>query len=132
MMWRIVLTIAAITAALVFGAVYAGAGPALSGEALRGAVGDKTVILTVSGFEFPIRYSSHGTMTGAMGAVAVAFSRDEAFADHGTWWVKGKQLCQRWSTWMEGRTHCYTLDVRGHQVHWQRDDGQCGIATIVP
>lgn len=132
MMWKTALTIAAITAALVFGAVFAGAGAALSGDALRGAVGNKTVILTVSGFEFPIRYSTQGTMTGAMGTVAVAFSRDEAFADHGTWWVKGKRLCQRWSTWMEGRTHCYTLRAQGDQVHWLRDDGQSGIATIAP
>lgn len=129
-MLKTVLTIAAMGAALIFGLAYANAATTLSGDALRSAVSNKTVFLKVSGFELPIQYSSRGTMRGSMGTVAAAFSRGDGSSDRGKWWVAGNQLCQKWSTWMEGQTHCYTLSRSGNQVHWVRSDGRSGTARI--
>lgn len=60
-------------------------------------------------------------MSGRMGAVAAALARGDAASDSGKWWV----LCQRWSSWMEGESYCYTLTGRGHaqrRALWQRAD----------
>ena len=62
--------IAAAIAASAGAAVAANA--TLSGDALRSAIADKTVVLKISGFELPIQYSARGTMTGRMSTVAAA------------------------------------------------------------
>jgi len=129
-MLKTALTIAAIAAALIFGAVYASAATTLSGEALRSAISNKTVFLKISGFELPIQYSSRGTMKGSMGTVAAAFVTGDGSSDRGRWWVAGNQLCQKWSSWMEGQTYCYTLRRNGAQVRWVRNDGRSGTARI--
>jgi hypothetical protein len=76
----------------------------LSGDELRKAVSGKTVYLRISGFDLPIRYSEGGSMAS--------------------------QLCQRWSSWMEGKTYCYKLTRRGNSVTWVRNDGRSGSARI--
>ena len=129
-MLKTALTIAAIIAALIFGAVYASAATTLSGDALRGAITNKTVFLKISGFELPIQYSSAGTMKGSMGTVAAAFVTGDGSSDRGRWWVAGNQLCQKWSTWMEGQPYCYTLSRNGSHVRWVRNDGRSGTARI--
>jgi len=122
---------ALFTAAVLTGADSVNAaGEVLSGDALRGAVADKTVILKVSGFELPIRYSARGTMVGRMGTVAAAFSGNQSLSARGTWWVDGSRLCQRWSSWMDGETYCYALSQRGQNVRWTRNDGRSGTARI--
>jgi hypothetical protein len=95
----------------------------LSGDELRKAVSGKTVYLRISGFDLPIRYSEGGSMTASIGAVAAASNR-------GKWWVSGSQLCQRWSSLMEGKTYCYKLTRRGNSVTWVRNDGRSGSARI--
>ena len=102
----------------------------LSGAALRQAVSGKTVYLKISGFELPIQYSSRGTMKGSMGTVAAAFSRGDGASDRGKWWIADNQLCQKWSSWMESRTYCYTFSVNGNAVRWVRNDGRSGTARI--
>ena len=123
------LIAAAALATLVLGASEASAA-ALAGDELRNAVSGKTVFLKISGFELPIRYSPSGGMSGSMGAVAATFARGDGASDHGKWWVSGDQLCQKWSSWMEGKSYCYKLTLQGKSVSWTRSDGHSGTARI--
>ena len=102
----------------------------LAGDELRSAVVGKTVFLNVSGFELPIKYSASGRMTGKMSTVAASFSRGDGAADSGKWWVDADQLCQKWSSWMEGKSYCYKLTRNGNAVRWVRNDGRSGTARI--
>ena len=52
-------------------------------------------------------------------------------ADNGRWWVNSEKLCQRWRTWLNGQTYCFTLRQDGRLVHWVRNDGLSGKATIL-
>jgi hypothetical protein len=102
----------------------------LSADELRQAVTGKTVYLNVSGFELPIHYRANGRMSGSMGTVAAAFSRGDGASDNGRWWIEADQLCQRWTSWMEGQTYCYQLTRKGDTVQWLRNDGRSGTARI--
>ncbi len=102
----------------------------LAGDALRGAIIGKTVYLNVSGFELPIQYSANGRMTGKMGTVAASFSRGDGASDSGKWWVAEDQLCQKWTSWMNGKQYCYKLTRQGANVRWVRNDGRSGTARI--
>ena len=102
----------------------------LAGDELRQAISGKTVFLNISGFELPIRYAANGRMSGKMSTVAASFSRGDGAQDRGKWWVSGDQLCQQWSSWMEGRSYCYRLTRDGSTVHWARNDGRSGTARI--
>jgi len=102
----------------------------LAGDELRQAISGKTVFLNISGFELPIRYAANGRMSGKMSTVAASFSRGDGAQDRGKWWVAGDQLCQQWSSWMEGRSYCYRLTRDGSTVHWARNDGRSGTARI--
>jgi hypothetical protein len=115
---------------LVLGTALAAERASLSGDELRKAVSGKTVYLRISGFELPIRYSPGGSMSGRMGAVAATLARGDGASDRGKWWVSGSQLCQQWTSWMEGKSYCYTLTRRGHSVSWVRNDGRSGSARI--
>jgi len=103
---------------------------ALSADELRQAVSGKTVYLDVSGFELPIHYLANGRMSGSMGTVAATFSRGDGASDNGRWWIEANQLCQRWTSWMEGQTYCYKLARQGDTVQWSRNDGRSGTARI--
>ena len=61
---------------------------------------------------------------------AATLARGDGASDRGKWWVSGSQLCQRWSSWMEGKSYCYTLTRRGNSVSWVRNDGRSGSARI--
>jgi hypothetical protein len=131
-MLKTALMTAVACATLALGAPLAtnAAETALSGEALRSAVTGKTVYLKISGFELPIQYSAGGSMKGSMGTIAAAFSRGDGSSDRGKWWIADDQLCQKWSSWMEGRTYCYKLSRNGSAVRWVRDDGRSGTARL--
>ena len=90
---------------LVLGTALAAERASLSGDELRKTVSGKTVYLRISGFELPIHYSPGGSMAGGMGGVAATIAREESASDRGKWWVSASQLCQRWSSWMEGKTY---------------------------
>jgi hypothetical protein len=102
----------------------------LAGDELRRAVSGKTVHLNVSGFELPIRYAAGGRMSGKMGAGAASLSLHERVSDTGRWWIKDDQLCQRWTSWMEGKSYCYKLTRQGKTVQWVRNDGRSGTAWL--
>ena len=102
----------------------------LAGDELRHAISGKTVYLNISGFELPIQYAPNGRMTGKMGTVAASFSRGDGARDSGKWWVADDQLCQKWTSWMNGKQYCYKLTRQGATVHWVRGDGRSGTARI--
>lgn len=102
----------------------------LAGDELRNAISGKIVYLNISGFELPITYKANGRMTGKMGTVAASFSRGDGAQDSGKWWVADDQLCQQWTSWMNGKQYCYKLSRRGATVHWVRSDGRSGTARI--
>ena len=120
----------AVFSALALGAALAAETASLSGDELRKAVSGKTVYLRISGFELPIHYSPGGSMAGGMGGVGATIAREESASDRGKWWVSASQLCQRWSSWMEGKTYCYKLTRQGNSVTWVRNDGRSGSARI--
>ncbi len=102
----------------------------LAGDELRQAISGKTVFLNISGFELPIRYAANGRMSGKMSTVAASFSRGDGAQDRGKWWVADDQLCQQWTSWMDGKSYCYRLTRDGSTVHWARNDGRSGTARI--
>jgi len=102
----------------------------LAGDTLRQAISGKTVYLNISGFELPINYAANGRMSGKMSTVAASFSRGDGAQDRGKWWVAGDQLCQQWTSWMDGKTYCYRLTRDGSTVRWVRNDGRSGTARI--
>ena len=102
----------------------------LAGDALRQAVSGKTVYLNISGFELPINYAANGRMSGKMSTVAASFSRGDGAQDRGKWWVANDQLCQQWTSWMDGKAYCYRLTRDGATVRWVRNDGRSGTARI--
>ncbi|HYJ57896.1 MAG TPA: hypothetical protein VEW64_00885 [Methyloceanibacter sp.] len=102
----------------------------LAGDELRQAISGKTVYLNISGFELPIRYAANGRMSGKMSAMAASFSRGDGAQDRGKWWVAGDQLCQQWTSWMDGKSYCYRLTRNGAKVQWVRNDGRSGTARI--
>ena len=81
----------------------------MPGDELRQAISGKTVYLNISGFELPIRYTANGRMSGKMSTIAASFSRGDGASDTGKWWVADDQLCQQWSSWMDGKSYCYKL-----------------------
>jgi hypothetical protein len=138
-MFKTTLLAAATLTTLALGAVLAATGAAgaaetksaaLNGAELRKAVSGKTVYLNISGFELPIRYAASGTMAGSMGVIAASLARGDGASDHGKWWIAGDQLCQRWSSWMDGKSYCYQLTLKGTAVSWVRNDGHSGTARI--
>jgi hypothetical protein len=102
----------------------------LTEDQLRQAIIGKTIYLNVSGFELPIRYKANGRMSGSMGAVAATFSQGDGSRDSGRWWIEANQLCQRWTSWMEGQPHCYKITRHGNLINWLRNDGVSGTARI--
>ena len=102
----------------------------LAGDELRQAVSGKTVYLNISGFELPISYAANGRMSGKMSTVAASFARGDGAQDRGKWWVANDQLCQQWTSWMDGKTYCYRLTRDGSTVRWVRNDGRSGTARI--
>jgi hypothetical protein len=120
-----------VAAGLVVPATASLADPAqLAGDDLRQAISGKTVYLNISGFELPISYAANGRMSGKMSTVAASFSRGDGAQDRGKWWVAGDQLCQQWTSWMDGKTYCYRLTRDGSTVRWVRNDGRSGTARI--
>lgn len=100
----------------------------LAGDALREVVAGKTVLLHTRVGNIPITYRANGTMIGRAGEL-VAYTGQER--DRGRWWVQDDKLCQQWETWLEGRAYCATIQQEGLTVHWVRNDGERGKATIV-
>jgi len=102
----------------------------LTGPEIRQTVTGKRIYLSVPmGGEFPLYYRPDGRIDGS--GEAVGLGRFLKPKDSGRWWVAGDRLCQKWQTWYDGKTFCFTLANRGgDKVAWARDDGEKGVARI--
>ena len=124
------LKVLAAAMAVAAGATLANAGGngAMDSGELRKAVTGKTVHLATPLGGLPINFRADGTMSGRAGSLA-AYTGSER--DRGRWWVAADKLCQRWNSWLGGRSYCFTLRQQGGSiVHWTRNDGLSGTATI--
>jgi hypothetical protein len=99
----------------------------MDSSALRKAVAGKTVHLTTPMGSLPINYRTNGTMSGKSGILASYVGSER---DRGRWWVVADKLCQRWNTWLSGKSYCFRLRQQGATVHWTRNDGLSGVAMI--
>ena len=102
----------------------------LQGDALEQAVAGKVVYMSTEGGTVPIHYKANKTMSGKLQMVTAVLAISQPKRDSGTWWVDGERLCQRWSRWLEGKTHCYKLQRDGNNVLWERNDGRKGKARL--
>jgi hypothetical protein len=118
----------AVAVVLAAGAAIASEGH-LQGAALRQAVAGKTVNLKTPLGGLPINFRVDGTMQATTVELA---SYTGSTQDRGIWWVAANKLCQRWNNWLEGKAYCFTLRQQGRAVHWTRNDGLSGVATIRP
>lgn len=99
----------------------------LTGPSLHQAVAGKTVSISSPVGSIPVRYRMNGTMSGSSTALAAVTGTAQ---DSGRWWVSGDKLCQRWSAWLDAKTHCVTLRRSGATLHWAASDGSTGVASI--
>ena len=58
------------------------------------------------------------------------YREETAASDHGKWWIADDRLCQRWPSWMDGKSYCYRLTQTGTSLRWVRSDGASGTARI--
>lgn len=102
-------------------------GAPLAGDALRKTVMGKTYNLQTAVGVIPVSFRGNGTMAGTAKSLPAYIGPDR---DSGSWWIAGNQLCQRWSSWLQGRQHCFTVRASGRTLHWRSGDGQSGTATL--
>lgn len=99
----------------------------LTGDTLRQAVSGRTVLVATPIGSFPIRYRANGTMTGQAPLFVARLGTEK---DRGQWWITDDRLCQRWDRWLAAKQYCFKLQRVSATVHWLRDDGLSGTATI--
>ncbi|MEJ1159186.1 hypothetical protein [Prosthecomicrobium sp. N25] len=102
----------------------------LEGREIDQTVRGRRIYLAVPlGGEFPLTYRPDGRVDGS--GEAVGLGRVMRPKDSGRWWVDGRRLCQRWTTWYDGKVFCFTLrKTAPTQLAWTRDDGLSGTARI--
>lgn len=100
----------------------------MNGEALRKALTGRTIHLSTPLGGLPINFRPDGTMSSTAGGLA-SYTGSER--DRGRWWIAADRLCQRWNTWLGGKSYCFKLRQQGGTVHWTRNDGLSGVVTIV-
>ena len=117
-------------AALLIAGLAPGMAQQLSGEEIKALISGKRVYLsTPYGLEFPLRYRANGEVNGD----ASGFKLAGMFApkETGKWWVEGEKLCQKWPSWYDGKTLCFSVRQTGRaSISWTRDDGLSGTARI--
>ena len=120
-------------AALAFLALSAAAPAAaadMTGADIRADIVGRRIHLRVPfGGEFPLEYRRDGTVDGDGEALGLGrFLRPK---DHGRWWIDGNRLCQKFTTWYDGRPMCFDLTRTGPDtLRWVRDNGQTGDARL--
>ncbi len=121
--------VAVVAAFISLGGSFAGASGdgLMDGGTLQKAVAGKTVNLMTPLGALPINYRGDGTMWGRAGTLSIYTGSER---DRGRWWIIADKLCQRWTTWLGGKSYCFQLRQEGATVHWTRSDGLSGTATI--
>lgn len=79
------------------------------------------------GYKLPVRYGSDGSLAGVAGDLASYLG---SATDTGRWWVRGDQVCHKWSKWLEGKLQCMRLRLDGRILHWTNQDGDRGTASV--
>jgi hypothetical protein len=110
--------------------VHASSAEILSGTGLKTFISGKRIYLKAPlGGELPLYYRADGIVNGS--GAAVGLGRFMAPKDSGRWWVAKNKICQKWATWYNGKTFCFTLTkLSNSRVLWKRDDGAEGISRI--
>lgn len=91
--------------------------------------GKRVLLATRFGVEFPLVYSSNGLVKGD--GTGTGLGGYFAPKETGKWWIKGQELCQKFPTWYDGRTQCFTLEkLDGNKLKWQSKDGRSGTARL--
>jgi uncharacterized protein YraI len=100
----------------------------LSGQDLGELLPGATIQIDAPlGYKLPVRFGTDGTMTGEAGELASYLGSP---TDNGKWWVKGDQVCHKWSKWLDSKLQCLRLRKDGRVLHWTSQDGDSGTATI--
>ncbi|MFK8253854.1 hypothetical protein [Ancylobacter terrae] len=102
----------------------------LTGERIKERIGGERVNLsTPYGLSLPLHYRDDGVVVGDISGFSIGSML--APREQGRWWVSGDKLCQRWPSWYEGRTHCFSITSLGpRKIAWTRDDGLSGTAVM--
>lgn len=102
----------------------------LAGKEIKKLISNKTVYLATGyGFEFPLVYRGNGRVTGD--GTGTGLEKYFAPKETGKWWVKGDRMCQKFPTWYDGKTLCFTLKQTGSKsLIWKSHDGKRGKARI--
>lgn len=102
----------------------------MNGQQIKDAIGGERVRLsTPYGIALPLHYREDGVVAGDISDFSVGAML--APREEGRWWVQGDLLCQKWPTWYEGRTYCFTITSLGpKKIAWKRDDGLSGTAVM--
>ena len=100
----------------------------LSSDDLRQLASGKTVHLESPYGTLPVSFKPDGTLSGkASGALATYLG---STSDRGRWTVQGDRICQKFFKWFAGEMHCMRVRQEGRRIHWRRDDGLTGTATV--
>ena len=99
-----------------------------TGEIRRTITGALIHMHTPIGTVVPVKYAADGTLSGEAGAVAFFLG---SATDRGKWWVKDRQLCQKWNVWFRGKARCIRVKRVGRKFYWRDGKGESGTATIV-
>jgi hypothetical protein len=119
----------ALTSVLAAATDIAAGSSGLSGDEIKQTVAGAVFEVDAPlGAKLPIYYTEDGRMSGDAGTLASFLG---SASDNGTWWISGNRLCQKWRRWFDGAVHCLRLSQEGTRIHWRRDDGESGSASIV-
>lgn len=98
-------------------------------EIKQTVVGKRILLATRYGVEFPLVYRNNGSVKGD--GTGTGLGRFFSPKETGKWWVKGRTLCQKFPTWYDGRTQCFTLEkIGGNKLRWKSTDGRSGTARV--
>lgn len=101
----------------------------LSGSQIKDMIKNKKVSLETSWGSFPLNYRSNMRVTGD--GTGLGLARFFAPKETGRWWIASNQLCQKFPTWYNGRTFCFSIQrIDNNRIRWQRSDGYSGTATV--
>lgn len=119
-----------IVISLLSGATGALADPMpIAGDGLKEMLAGAVVELdTPLGTKLPIRFGTDGLVSAEAGELAPLLGSAK---DRGRWWVDGDKLCSKWFRWFDAEVRCITVAQDGTRLHWRKEDGETGTATLV-
>ncbi len=104
-------------------------GPMKAADIQRDIIGRRIYLAAPLGGELPLHYQRSGVVDGS--GEAVGLGKWLKPNDSGKWWIAGDRLCQKFTTWYDGKQMCFNLKrVSDNSVFWQRDNGETGTARI--